>query len=92
MKSNAGGKHEPVEPDQLVRMVELELQQKRAAREQAIARYGSFRTASFVFIFAVLVGASLAFFFVFSSGRMDGLHARKSAPAISTATISPAPR
>ena len=50
MNSNREGKPESVEPEMLLRMVELEMMQKRAARQQASARRNSWRAASFFFL------------------------------------------
>ena len=54
MNSNGEGKPEPVDPEMLLRMVELEMIQKRAARQQASARRNSWRAASFLFLFIVV--------------------------------------
>ena len=93
MNSNRDGKPEPVDPETMVRLLELELIQKRAARQQASKKLGSLRTASFLFLFLILLGAALAMYFVFSSGRMDEMRARgDGAPSPSVTPISPAPR
>lgn len=73
MNSNGDGKPEPVDPETVVRMLELELMQKRAARQMAGRRFGGLRAASFVFLFAVILGALLAFYYVFYSGNLDAL-------------------
>ncbi len=79
MNSNGDGKPEPVDPENVVRMLELELMQKRAARQMAGRRFGGLRAASFLFLFAVIVGALLAFYYVFYSGGLDALRARTGA-------------
>lgn len=73
MNSNGDGKPEPADPENVVRMLELELMQKRAARQMAGRRWGGLRAASFVFLFAVILGALLAFYYVFYSGGLDAL-------------------
>lgn len=73
MNSHGDGKPEPVDPENLVRMLELELMQKRAARQMAGRRFGGLRAASFIFLFAVIMGALLAFYYVFYSGGIDAL-------------------
>jgi flagellar basal body-associated protein FliL len=93
MNSNGDGKPEPTDPQTLVRLLELELIQKRAARQQASKKLGSLRTASFLFLFLIILGAALAMYFVFSSGQMDELRARRdSQPSPSVTPTSPAPR
>ena len=73
MNSNGDGKPEPIDPETAVRLLELELMQKRAARQMAAGRRSGLRTASFVFLFAVILGALLAFYYVFYSGSLDQL-------------------
>ena len=94
MNSNRDGKPEPAaDPQTLVRLLELELIQKRAARQQASKKLGSLRTASFLFLFLILLGAGLAMYFVFSSGGVDELRARaEAAPSPSVTPISLSPR
>jgi hypothetical protein len=77
MNSN-GGKPEPVDPESVVRMLELELMQQSAARQQAGAPYRGLRAASFIFLFAVILAALLALYYLFSSGHLDELRARNS--------------
>jgi hypothetical protein len=88
MNPHGNGKPEPTDPEQLLRMVELELAQQRAARLRARSPYRNFRIASFVFLFAVILGAVLAFYYVFYSGGLDEFRARNE-PA---ATATPSPR
>ncbi len=67
------GKPEPpqIDPAKLEQLLEIELMQKRAAWQQAKAKRGNLRALSFMFLFLVIIGALLAFFFVFSSGRLS---------------------
>jgi hypothetical protein len=76
MKSNGDGKQEPADPGDAVRMLELELIRQRATRQQAGAPYRGLRAASLFFFFAVVLGALLAFYYVFYSGGLDELRAR----------------
>jgi hypothetical protein len=71
MNPRSDGKPEPNDPDQMLRLLELELAQSRAARQRAGSPYRGFRLASFVFLFAVIIGAALAFYYVFVSGGLD---------------------
>lgn len=71
MNPHGNGKPEPTDPEQLVRMLEIELMQQRAARERAGSPYRAFRLASFVFLFAVILGAALAFYYVFVAGGLN---------------------
>jgi hypothetical protein len=89
MNPHGDGKNEPIDPEQLVRLLELQLAQQRAARLRARAPFRNFRLASFIFLFAVIVGIILAFYYVFYSGGLDELRARQeSSPA---AGASPTP-
>jgi cytochrome c-type biogenesis protein CcmH/NrfG len=91
MNSN-GGKHEPGDPENAVRMLELELMRQRATRQQASAPYRGLRAASFVFLFIVVLAALLAFYYVFHSGGLEAVRARNSPqPSPSATAISSAP-
>ena len=76
MNPHGDGKNEPTDPEQLLRLVELELAQQRAARLRARSPYRAFRLASFIFLFAVIIGAALAFYYVFVSGGLDDYRSR----------------
>jgi hypothetical protein len=79
MNSNGDGKPEPADPENAVRMLELELMRQRATRQHAGSPYRGLRTASFVFFFAVVLGALAAFYYVFISGSLDEFRARSAA-------------
>ncbi len=89
MNSNGESKPEPVDPEMLVRMLEIEMIQKRAARQQASARRNTWRAASFLFLFIVLLAAGFALYFVFSSGRLDEMSSRNGPPVTATPASSP---
>jgi hypothetical protein len=89
MNPHGDGKPEPNDPDQALRLLEIELAQSRAARLRAGSPYRGFRLASFVFLFAVLIGALLAFYYVFVSGGLDDLRARSSAHPTATPAQTP---
>ena len=91
MNSNGHGKPEPVDPEHLLRMLDLELMQKRALRQQTAARRNHWRGLSFLFLFVVFVGALAAAYFVSSTGRLDELRARKNISSSPTATPAPRP-
>ena len=78
---NPHGDSKPQSPDaeELLRTLELELAQQRIARQHARSPYRGFRLASFVFLFAVLLGAMLAIYYVFFSGGLDDLRGRREA-------------
>ena len=78
MDSN-GGKPEPADPETALRLLELELIQQRAARQMAGTPYRGLRAASFLFLFAVLLGAALAAYYFFFSGRLEELRAQRNA-------------
>ena len=90
MNPHGDGKPEPNDPDQIMRLVDLELEQRRAALQRARSPLRSFRLASFIFLFAVLVGAVLAFYYVFVSGGLEDLRSRAPAQPSVTPT-APAP-
>jgi len=90
MNPNGDGKPESVDPDQLLRMMELEMNQQRLARQHAGSPYRGFRVVSFIFLFAVIVGALLAFYYVFYSGALDEMRSRNEpTPAASPASNAP---
>lgn len=78
MNPQGNSKPEPSDPDQVLRLMELELAQRRLALQQARSPYRAFRLASFIFLFAVVVGALLAFYYVFFSGGLDEFRTRNS--------------
>jgi len=84
MNPRSDGKPEPNDPDQMLRLLELELAQSRAARQRAGSPYRGFRLASFVFLFAVILGAVLAFYYVFFSGGLDEMRSRGGASPTAT--------
>jgi hypothetical protein len=58
-------KPKEVDADNLSRLLELELIQKRATWKQAGERYRSIRTAGFVFLFVMIVGCLIGGYFAF---------------------------
>jgi len=90
MNPRGNGKPESPDPEQLVRMLEIELAQKRSARQGGGSPFRGFRTASFVFLFAVILGALVAFYYVFLSGGIEELRTRKETqPTASPASRTP---
>ena len=88
MNPRGDGKPEPTDPDQLLRLIDIELAQKRAARQQAPSPYRGFRMASFIFIFAVIIGVALAFYYVFYLGGLDEVRARNQSQPTATPSSS----
>lgn len=84
MNPRSDGKPEPNDPDQVLRLLEIELAQTRATRQRAGTPYRGFRLASFVFLFAVIIGAALAFYYVFVAGGLDDIRTRNSARPTAT--------
>ena len=84
MNPRSDGKPEPSDPDQVLRLLEIELAQSRATRQRAGTPYRGFRLASFVFLFAVIIGAALAFYYVFVAGGIDDLRTRNAARPTAT--------
>jgi hypothetical protein len=91
MNPHGDGKPEPVDPEQVLRMLEMELAQQRAARKQAGSPYRGFRLASFIFLFAVILGALLAFYYVFFSGNLDDFRTHNNAPATPAPSVATRP-
>jgi hypothetical protein len=52
-------------PDELSRLLEIELIQKRAEWQQASARHKNLRSVSFLFLFVVVMAALVGFYFIF---------------------------
>ena len=88
MNPHGDGKPEPVDPEHLLRMLEMELTQQRVARQRGGSPYRSFRLASFLFLAAVILGGLLAFFYVFSSGRLDDFRNRADGPPSPTPAVT----
>jgi len=55
----------PNETEQLTRLLELELIQKRATWKQAGERYRSFRAAGFIFLFLLVIAGLVGGYFAF---------------------------
>jgi len=55
----------PNETEQLTRLLELELIQKRATWKQAGERYRSFRAAGFIFLFLLVIACLVGGYFAF---------------------------
>ena len=90
MNPRGDGKPEPSDPDQLLRLIDIELAQKRAARQRAPSPFRAFRLASFIFLFAVIIGIALAFYYVFYLGGIEDLRSRKhSEPAATPSSSAP---
>jgi hypothetical protein len=90
MNPHDNGKNEPTDPEQVLRLVELDLAQQRAARQRAGSPYRAFRLASFIFLFAVVIGIALAFYYVFVSGGLEDYRSRNQ-PKPAATSPSPAP-
>ncbi len=73
---------QPVDSDveQLSRLLELELIQKRATWKQAKERKKSLRSLAVLFVFLLIAGCLLGFFFAFN--RVN--EKRQSRPAVTT--------
>ena len=84
MNPDADRKPEPVDPENLLRTLDLELMRQRAARQQEGTPYRSLRVMSLMFLVAVLLGAALAFYYVFVAGGLDEMRARNESHATAT--------
>ena len=87
MNPHGDSKPEPVDPEQLLRTMDLELMRQRAARQQEKPPYRALRVVSFIFLFAVVLGALLAFYYVFYSGGLDEFQARTEARPTATPSL-----
>jgi hypothetical protein len=91
MDSN-GGKPEPADPENAMRLLELELLQQRAARQMAGTPYRGLRALSFLFLFIVLLGAAAVAYYFFFSGRLEEMRARslpQPSPSANTTSRTP---
>jgi hypothetical protein len=91
MNPHGDGKPEPVDPEHMLRMLEIEMMQQRARRKQASARRSSLRTLAFLFLFLVLLGAAAAAYYAFTSGRVDDLRARGNSASSPTPAVTTRP-
>ncbi len=69
------------DPEALLRLLDLELRQKRVAWQQAASRHRTSRMISLFSIFVVVVAGLLALFFLFSQANQERTNSRP--PAIS---------
>ena len=82
MADATGPKTNEIDPDNLSRLLELELIQKRATWKQACERYRSIRTAGFVFLFVLIVGCLIGGYFAFM--RLNETRSNQPSPATSS--------
>jgi len=75
------GRPSGTNPDELSRLLEIELIQKRAEWQRASARHKSLRSASFLFLFIVVMAALVAFYFIFMRANETRQHRAPEAPA-----------
>lgn len=69
------------DPEALLRLLDLELKQKRVAWQQAASRHRTSRMISLFSIFIVIVAGLVALFFLFSQANQERTNSRP--PAIS---------
>jgi heme/copper-type cytochrome/quinol oxidase subunit 2 len=69
------------DPETLLRLLDLELKQKRVSWQQAAARHRTSRMISLFSIFVVIVAGLFALFFLFSRANQERANSRP--PAIS---------
>ena len=81
----------PADPENVVRMLELELMRERANRQGAGKPYGGLRAASFIFLFVVILVGLLAFYYLYSSGRLDEMRTRNIAPTPDASAVPSTP-
>ena len=76
------GKPKPTEsdPEHLARLLELELMQKRMTWKQASERHRALKSASFLFLFIVIIAAVVGFYLIFS--RANEQRSRQPAPSV----------
>jgi len=61
-------------PDELNRLLEIELIQKRAEWQRTSARHKSLRSASFLFLFIVVMAGLVAAYFAFTRASENRQH------------------
>jgi hypothetical protein len=88
MNPDADRKPEPVDSENLLRSLDIELMRQRAVRQQEGGRYRSFRMMSMVFLLVVILGAMFAFYYLFLAGGLDEMRARNETHA----TVTPSSR
>ena len=69
------------EADQLARLLEIELEQKKAEWAEKSARYRNLRTMAFLFLAVIIMGAIAAFFYAFTRMTHNGGATRQNAPS-----------
>ena len=84
MNSHGDRKPEPPDPEQLLRLLDLEMAQKRAARQRAGTPYRGFRAASLVFLVVIILGGLVGFYYLFFSGGLEELRAHNEPRASAT--------
>ena len=89
MNPHGDDKPEPNDSDQALRLIELELAQRRAQREKAGTPYSGFRTASFIFLFIVIAGILFAVYYIFIAGGLDDARARAAHPSATPTAHAP---
>jgi hypothetical protein len=67
------------DPEALLRLLDLELRQKRVAWQQAASRHRTSRMISLFSILVVIVAGLLAFFFLFSQANQERANSRPTA-------------
>lgn len=85
MMPERGGKPESKgsEPEQLSRMIELELAEKRAQWKESATRRKKVRMASYFFLFLLIIGSLFAFFVLFLRVKEERTNPRPTpAPSI----------
>ena len=87
MIPEADGKSESkMDPDELARLLDIELAQKRAAWAEAGQRSRRIRTISFLFLAIVVLGALAAFVMVFTQLPQDRVKQTDRAQPVSSAS------
>ena len=89
MNPHGNGKPEEKDPEAALRLLELELAQRRAQRKQAGAPYRGFRAASFIFLFIVIAGVLFAVYYIFLAGGLEDARARAAHPSATPAAQAP---
>jgi hypothetical protein len=67
------------DPEALLRLLDLELRQKRALWQKAAVRHRTSRMVGFFSIFVVIAGALVALFFLFSQANEEKINSRNPA-------------
>jgi hypothetical protein len=90
--SEGNSERRETDPAKLAEQLEIELMLKRASWQHAKARRGNLRALSFAFVFLVVFGALLGFWYFLSSDKVQELKAAAAERAHASPSPTASPR